>query len=125
MKTKTYKILLKHVWKMKTIIKYSLSKNMKVNLTIIEKKTRRSERIYQQKISELPIHQLVQRLSLGDLMWDFDCVNLYPSAMWDENGIYPKIETGYVFTEDMIDELVEKFNNQTLTQGSAILKGKY
>ena len=45
--------------------------------------------------------------------------------MWDELSIFPKIETGYAFTPDMNDELVEKFNNQTFTQGSAILKIKY
>ena len=45
--------------------------------------------------------------------------------MWDKSSIYPKIETGYAFTPDMNDELVEKFNNQTFTQGSAILKIKY
>ena len=44
--------------------------------------------------------------------------------MWDEDSIYPRIETGYAFTTDNIDELVEKFNNQTFTQGSAILKNK-
>ena len=59
------------------------------------------------------------------MLLDFDCVSLYPSAMWDKNSIYPKIETGYAFTRDMNDELVEKFNNQTFTQGSAILKIKY
>ena len=58
-------------------------------------------------------------------MWDFDCVSLYPSAMWDENSIYPKIETGYTFEKHMNDELVEKFNNQSITQASAILKIKY
>ena len=57
-------------------------------------------------------------------MWDFDCVSLYPSAMWDKNSIYPKIETGYAFEKHMNDELVEKFNNQSFTQGSAILKIK-
>ena len=45
--------------------------------------------------------------------------------MWDERSIYPRIETGYAFTTDMNDELVGKFNNQTFTQGSAILKIKY
>ena len=45
--------------------------------------------------------------------------------MWDELSKFPKIETGYGFTPDMNDELVEKFNNQTFTQGSAILKIKY
>ena len=59
------------------------------------------------------------------LLWDFDAVSLYPSAMWDEKSIYPRIETGYAFTRDMNDELVEKFNNQTFTQASAILKIEY
>ena len=45
--------------------------------------------------------------------------------MWDKSSVYPKIETGYAFTPDMNDELVEKFNYQAFTQGSAILKKKY
>ena len=45
--------------------------------------------------------------------------------MWDMSSIYPKTETGYAFTPDMNDELVEKFNIQTFTQGSAILRTKY
>ena len=45
--------------------------------------------------------------------------------MWDEKTIYPTIETGYAFTRDMNDELVEKFNNQTFTKGSTFLKIKY
>ena len=57
-------------------------------------------------------------------MWDFDCVSLYPSAMCHLNSIYPRIKTGYAFTKDVNDELVEKFNNQTFPQGSAILKKK-
>ena len=48
------------------------------------------------KLNQLPIHQLLQRLNLNDLIWDCDCVSLYPSAMWDSKSIYPKIETGYV-----------------------------
>ena len=59
------------------------------------------------------------------LLWDFDAVRLYPSAMWDETSIYPRIETGYSFTKDMNDELVEKFNTGDFNQGSAILKIKY
>ena len=59
------------------------------------------------------------------LLWDFDAVSLYPSAMWYENSIDPKIETGYAFEKHMNNDLVEKFNNQTFTQGSAILKIKY
>ena len=45
--------------------------------------------------------------------------------MWDEKSIYPRIETGHAFTRDMNDEIVEKFNTQTFTQGSTILKVKY
>ena len=45
--------------------------------------------------------------------------------MWDEKLIYPRIETGYAYTRDMKNELVEKFNNQTFTQGSAISKIKF
>ena len=44
--------------------------------------------------------------------------------MWDENSIYPRIETGYAFTPDMKKKLVEKFNTGKFTQGSAILKIK-
>ena len=59
------------------------------------------------------------------LLWDFDAVSLYPSAMWDEKSVYPRIETGYAYARDMNDELVEKFNTGNFTQGSAILKIKY
>ena len=45
--------------------------------------------------------------------------------MSDPKSIYPRIETGYAHTPDMNDELVEKFNNETFTQGSAILKIKF
>ena len=75
-------------------------------------------------LSQLPVHQLLKQSSLNDLLWSFDGNSLYPSAMWDENSISPKIETGYVFTPDMNDELVEKFNTSKFTRGSAILKIK-
>ena len=58
-------------------------------------------------------------------MWVFDCVSLYPSVMWDKISLYPKIETGYAFGKYMNDEIVEKFNNQVFTEGSAILKVIY
>ena len=83
------------------------------------------ENYINEKLSQLPIHQLLQQLPLCDLLWAFDCTSLYPSAMWDELSKFPKIGTGYACTPVMNDELVEKFNNQTFTQGSAILKIKY
>ena len=45
--------------------------------------------------------------------------------MWDDKSIFPTIETGYAFSEDMNDEFVEKFNNKIFTQGSAILNIRY
>ena len=83
------------------------------------------EKYIDQKLGELRLHKLIQKIELIHLLWDFDAVSLYPSAMWDEKSIYPRIETGYAYTRDMNDELVKKFNNQTFTQGSAILKIKY
>ena len=83
------------------------------------------EKYINEKLSELRLHKIIKRIELIHLLWDFDAVSLYPSAMWDEKSIYPRIETGYAFTRDMNNELVEKFNNQTFTRGSAFLKIKY
>ena len=80
------------------------------------------EKFINEKLSNLRLHKIIKRTELIHLLWDFDAVSLYPSAMWDEKSIYPRIETGHAFTTDMNDELVEKFNNHTFTQGSAILK---
>ena len=77
------------------------------------------------KLAEFPIHKLLQELSLNDLIWDFHDVSLYPSDMSDPESIYPRTETGSADNPIMNDELVEKFNIQTFTQGSAILKIKY
>ena len=90
--------------------------------TITEEKT---EKCINEKLEELPIHQLLQKLGSNDLFWDFDAVSLYPFAMSIEKKNYPKIETGYAFTKDVNDEIVEKFNNQTFKQASAFSKIKY
>ena len=55
---------------------------------------------------------------------DFDATSLYPSAMWDENSVYPKIETGFAFKPHMNETYVEAFNNQSFNKDgdeSAIL----
>ena len=83
------------------------------------------EKIINEKLSQLSIHKLLKQIELAHLLWDFDAVSLYPSAMWDEKSIYPRIETGYAYTRDMNDELVNKFNSGNFSQGSAILKIKY
>ena len=83
------------------------------------------EKYIKEKLSELRLHQSIKQIKLDELLWDFDATSLYPSAMWDENSIYPRIETGYAFTRDMNKFLIHRFNNQTFTQRSAILKTKY
>ena len=82
------------------------------------------EKYINEKLSNLRLQKLIQRIELTHLIWDFDAVNLYPSAMWDGKSIYPRIETGYAYQSDMNDELVEKFNSGNFTKGSAILKIK-
>ena len=45
------------------------------------------------KLSKLPLHDQLQKLNLIDVMMDFDATPLYPRAMWDQNSVFPKIET--------------------------------
>ena len=59
---------------------------------------------------------------------DFGATSLYTSAMWDENSVYPKIETGFPFKPYMNNLYVEALNNQTFSQDGnepAILRIKY
>ena len=80
------------------------------------------------ELNKLPIHKKLQKLNHNDVMLDFDATSLYPSAMWDENSVYPKIETGFAFKPHMNDVYVEAFNNQTFNEDgneSAILRIKY
>ena len=83
------------------------------------------EKYINEKLSNLRLHKIIKRIALIHLLWDFDAVSLYPSAMWDEKSIYPRIETGYAFSRVMNNKLVEKFNTGNFTQGSGILKIKY
>ena len=76
----------------------------------------------------LPIHKGLSKLELNKTQIDFDATSLYPSGMWDENSVYPKIESGFCFKRDMNDVYVEAFQNQTFNQDgneSVILKIKY
>ena len=83
------------------------------------------EKFNNKKIGDLRLHKLIKQIELIHLLSDFDAVSLYQSAMWDENSIYPRIETGYAYARDMNDELVVKINTGNFNQGSAILKIKY
>ena len=41
------------------------------------------ENVIYEKLSQLPVHQLIKQMKLDELLWDFDAVSLYSSAMWD------------------------------------------
>ena len=80
------------------------------------------------ELNKLSIHKKLQKLDINDVMMDFDATSLYPSAMWDQNSVYPKIETGFAFKPHMNNVYVEAFKNQTFNQEgdeSAILRIKY
>ena len=49
------------------------------------------------ELNKLPIHKKLQILNHNDVVMDFDATSFYPSAMWDQNSVYPKIETGFAF----------------------------
>ena len=80
------------------------------------------------KLNMLPIHKALSKLDSNKTQMNFDATSLYPSAIWDEKSVYPKIETGFAFKLHMNDVYVEAFNNQTFNEDggeSAILTKKY
>ena len=81
-----------------------------------------------QKLNMLSIHKELSKLDSNKTQKNFDPMSFYPSAMWDENSVYPKVETGFAFTPYMNDVYGEAFNNQTFNQDgdeSAILTISY
>ena len=70
----------------------------------------------------------MSKLGSSKTQMDYHANSLYPSAMWDENSVYRKLETGFAFKPHMNDVYVEAFNDQTFNQDgdeSAILTIKY
>ena len=53
------------------------------------------------ELNQLSIHKKLQKLDHNDVMMDFDATSLYPSAMWDEKSVYPKIESAFAFQPHM------------------------
>ena len=68
------------------------------------------------ELNKLPIHKKLQKLKVNDVMMDFDATSLYPSAMWDENSVYTKIESGFAFKPHTNKTYIDAFNNQTFNQ---------
>ena len=76
----------------------------------------------------LPIHEKLSKLVSNNTRMDYDATSFYPSAMYDKESVYPRIETGFDFKPDMNDVCVGAFNNQTFNQDgveSDILRMKY
>ena len=76
------------------------------------------------EVNKQPVEKKLRKLNLNDVLMDFDATSLYPSAMWDENSVYPKIETGFAFKPHMNKTFVDAFNNQIFDEDgdeSAIL----
>ena len=55
------------------------------------------------KLNMLPIHEELSKLDLNETQLDYDATNLYRHAMWDQNSVNPKKESGFVFKPDMND----------------------
>ena len=58
----------------------------------------------------------------------FDANSLYPSAVYDDQSVYPKTETSFAYKPHMNDVNVEVFNNQSIIEDgdeSAIIKTKF
>ena len=109
--------------------------NMEINIEIFEKENnnqfqdycdiKKDEKNSLKKISESPFHQNFRLSDSGDLLMDFDATSIYPSAMRDDESVYPKIETGYPFNIDMNDEIVKNFNSGIFIQCSVSLQVIY
>ena len=68
------------------------------------------------QLSTLSIHEELQKLNLNNVLMDFDANSVYPSAMWDEKSVYPKIDTGFVFKPHLNSVFAEAFKNQIFNQ---------
>ena len=80
------------------------------------------------KLNMLPIHKELSKLDTNKTQMAFDATSLYPRAIWDENSVYPKIETRFAFKPHTNATFVNAFNNQTCNEDgdeSAILTIKY
>ena len=86
------------------------------------------EKFVNKKLNMLSIHKELSKLDLNKTQMDFDATSLYPSAMWDEKSVFPKIESGFAFKPHMNNVYREAFNNQSFNKNgdeSAILTIKY
>ena len=65
------------------------------------------------KLIKLTLHEKFKKVNVKDVMMDCDAILLYPSAMWDEKTVYPKIDTGFAFKPQMNNVYVKAVNDQS------------
>ena len=97
------------------------------NLKTIETMLKKKEPNFLIKNLTNYLYKKIQELDLIDVVMCFDATSLYPSAMYDNESVYPKIGRGFAFKVNMNFIYVEIFSNQTFNQDgneSAILKIK-
>ena len=56
------------------------------------------------KFNMLPIHKELSKLDINKTQMDYEATSLYLSRMWDENSVYPTIESGFCFKPHMTYE---------------------
>ena len=78
----------KHTWKIKNKHFKTFEKEYKDQFDDYrDENVEEKEKYINEKLGNLRLHKLIQRIELIHLLWDFDAVSLYPSAMWDEKSI--------------------------------------
>ena len=76
----------------------------------------------------LPIHEQLSKSDLNNTQMDFAATSLVPSAIWDKDSVYPKIQSGNKFELHMNDVFVNDFIDQTFNRDgiiSAVSKIKF
>ena len=70
----------------------------------------REKFLVKQKLSDLSISLKLQQVLSDNLLMAFDANSLYPLAMSHLDSICPKLETDFVYTNGMNEEVVDNIN---------------
>ena len=61
------------------------------------------------RLGKLPSNKNLKKLDLNEVGLDFDATTLYPSAIWNGNSIYPKMECRSAFAAHRKEYLCTSF----------------
>ena len=68
------------------------------------------------KLNMVLFHEELSKLDSFKIQLDYDATISCPTAVWDQNSVYPKIENGFAFKPDMNDVYVEALKNHIFDQ---------